>query len=74
MSENKSKLPDLNEITHAATKLFKDIGRSAKEIYQDYKNKRESTVEEAPKEKKSKTTATAAKKTKKAADKDDSKK
>jgi hypothetical protein len=37
---NKSKLPDLKEVTGMATKLFSDVKRSITEIVQDYKIKR----------------------------------
>lgn len=41
MSEQKSKMPDLNEIMGMAGKLFKDIKESVCEIVDDYKNKHE---------------------------------
>jgi len=39
---NKSKMPDLSEITHMAGKLFSDIKNSVTEIVDDYKTKRAS--------------------------------
>ncbi|MBS0357900.1 MAG: hypothetical protein JSS53_01315 [Proteobacteria bacterium] len=43
MSEEKksSKLPDLQELTGMASKLFKDVKSSLCQIYDDYKNKRD---------------------------------
>ena len=38
MSDLKSKLPDMNEITSMASKLFKDVKKSITEIISDYKN------------------------------------
>lgn len=40
MSDFKSKLPDLDELTSMTTKLFKGIKKSVDEIIQDYKHKR----------------------------------
>lgn len=37
MSDLKSKIPDLNEITSMAGKLFKDVKQSITEIIADYK-------------------------------------
>jgi hypothetical protein len=46
---NKSKLPDLKEVTGMATKLFSDVKRSITEIVQDYKVKRaESEAAQGP--------------------------
>lgn len=39
MSDFKSKLPDLNELTSMTAKLFKGIKTSVSEIIQDYKQK-----------------------------------
>ena len=39
MSDLKSKIPDLNEITSIAGKLFKDVKKSIAEIIADYKQK-----------------------------------
>lgn len=39
MSDLKSKIPDLNEITSMAGKLFKDVKKSIVEIIADYKEK-----------------------------------
>lgn len=36
----KSKIPDLNECTAMATKLFKDVKQSVSEIVKDYRGKR----------------------------------
>lgn len=41
MSDLKSKLPDLNEISAMATKLFKDVSTSICEIVDQYKEKRQ---------------------------------
>jgi hypothetical protein len=40
MSEKKSNLPDLNEITSMAGKLFKDVKNSVGEIIDTYKKNR----------------------------------
>lgn len=40
MSDFKSKMPDVNEITTMATKLFKDVRSSVGEIVEMYKQKR----------------------------------
>ncbi|KGP63197.1 hypothetical protein EP47_06890 [Legionella norrlandica] len=40
MSDFKSKLPDLNELTSMTAKLFRGIKDSVHEIIQDYKQKR----------------------------------
>ncbi|HAZ7574017.1 hypothetical protein OQJ02_04425 [Legionella sp. PATHC032] len=52
MSDFKSKLPDLNELTSMTAKLFKGIKNSVSEIIQDYKQKRAQPVstEEKPTE------------------------
>ncbi|AMP90439.1 hypothetical protein [Legionella pneumophila] len=52
MSDFKSKLPDLNELTSMTAKLFKGIKASVSEIIQDYKQKRAQPVstEEKPAE------------------------
>ncbi len=63
MDNKKSKLPELNEVANAATKIFKDLSRSVKEIYQDYKTKREEPAK-ADEQKKAKV-KTAKKPTKK---------
>ncbi|HAT8178730.1 TPA: hypothetical protein JA361_04485 [Legionella pneumophila] len=54
MSDFKSKLPDLNELTSMTAKLFKGIKTSVSEIIQDYKQKRAQPVgtEEKPTESK----------------------
>ncbi|HAT6977173.1 TPA: hypothetical protein F8R96_01195 [Legionella pneumophila] len=54
MSDFKSKLPDLNELTSMTAKLFKGIKASVSEIIQDYKQKRAQPVstEEKPAENK----------------------
>ncbi|AAU26942.1 TPA: hypothetical protein ACK8Z3_001364 [Legionella pneumophila] len=59
MSDFKSKLPDLNELTSMTAKLFKGIKTSVSEIIQDYKQKRaqpvsteEKTTENKPAESK----------------------
>lgn len=43
MSDQKSKLPDLNEIVGMANKLFKDLKVSVCEIVDEYKAKRAET-------------------------------
>ncbi|KTD47708.1 hypothetical protein [Legionella quateirensis] len=48
MSDFKSKLPDLKELSSMTSKLFKGIKNSVEEIIQDYKHKREH--QEAPAE------------------------
>lgn len=48
MSDLKSKLPDLNELSSIAGKLYKDIKTSVVEIIDDYK-KKHPDVAEAPK-------------------------
>jgi len=40
MSDLKSKLPDLEEITSIASKFFTDMKNSVSEIVDDYKKKR----------------------------------
>lgn len=50
MSDLKSKMPDLNEITSMAGKLFKDVKKSITEIIADYKtNHPTPEVKEEPK-------------------------
>jgi len=44
MSEQKSKLPDFNEITSMAGKLFKDVKKSVCEIVKDYQTKRKDSA------------------------------
>lgn len=44
MSDFKSKLPDLNELTSMTAKLFKGIKTSVSEIIQDYKQKEHSLL------------------------------
>lgn len=56
MSDLKSKLPDLNEITSITSKLFKDLKTSVSEIIDDYKARREPVK---PPEKKKTQTATS---------------
>lgn len=46
MSDFKSKLPDLKELTSMGEKLFKGLKSSVTEIIDDYKKKRESMAEE----------------------------
>lgn len=41
MSDSKSKMPDVNEISDMAKKLFNDVRSSVCEIIDDYKKKRE---------------------------------
>lgn len=41
MSDLKSKMPDLNELTSMAGKLFNDVKNSVSEIVDMYKHKRE---------------------------------
>ena len=61
MSDSKSKLPDLKEITSMAGKLFNDIKKSVNEIVADYK-KNHSNASGAPrKAAASKTKSTTAK-------------
>lgn len=53
MGDLKSKLPDLNELSAMANKLFKGIKSSIDEIVIDYKKKRAvQNVEEVKKEEK----------------------
>lgn len=56
MSDFKSKLPDLNELTSMTAKLFKGIKASVSEIIQDYKQKR--AQPEAAEEKKTESKST----------------
>jgi hypothetical protein len=44
MSDWKSKLPDMNEITSMSTKLFNSVKGTVSEIIDDYKKKRENEV------------------------------
>ena len=41
MSDSKLKMPDFNELTSMAAKLFKDLKTSVNEIIDNYKEKRE---------------------------------
>ena len=50
MSANKSNLPDFNELTAMASKLFKDLQSSVSQIVDEYKKKRESAPEPKPEE------------------------
>ena len=54
MSDLKSKLPDMNELSSIAGKLFNDIKKSVVEIIDEYKIKHpaepKETSEETPKE------------------------
>ena len=57
-SPKKSSLPDLEEISGVASKLFKDLKKSVTEIVSDYKSKREEQPKDkAPKKKPTKETA-----------------
>jgi hypothetical protein len=47
MSDFKSKIPDLNELTSMAGKLFAGVKTSVKEIINDYKKKRSEPMKEA---------------------------
>lgn len=58
MSDLKSKLPDLNEITTMATKLFKDVKSSVGEIIDTYKQKREFAESQTVHHTETKTTVT----------------
>lgn len=49
MSDFKSKLPDLKEVTGMLGKLFGDVKKSVVEIADEYKKKHADTTEEAPK-------------------------
>ncbi len=49
MSDLKSKLPDLNEISSIAGKFYKDIKKSVIEIIDDYKQKHPAEPAEAAK-------------------------
>lgn len=46
MSDFKSKLPDLKELSSMTSKLFKSIKTSVEEIIHDYKEKRAETTKE----------------------------
>lgn len=48
MSDFKSKMPDFNEISNMATKLFKDVKTSVSEIVDMYKEKRAHESTEVP--------------------------
>lgn len=65
MNDLKSKLPDLNEITTMATKLFKDVKCSVSEIIDTYKQKRECAESHTTHHKETKTTETTETKPKK---------
>jgi len=52
MSDFKSKLPDLNELTSMATKLYAGVKTSVQEIINDYKQKRSEPMKEPAKPKK----------------------
>ncbi|CZG50292.1 TPA: hypothetical protein JBC64_03400 [Legionella pneumophila subsp. pneumophila] len=60
MSDFKSKLPDLNELTSMTAKLFKGIKTSVSEIIQDYKQKRAQPVSTEEKTTENKTTESKA--------------
>ena len=47
MADLKSKLPDLNEVSSMAGKLFGDIKKSLTEIFDSYKKKHEDTCKDA---------------------------
>ena len=49
MSDLKSKLPDLQEVTGIVGKLFGDIKKSVLEIVKTYQEKHPSTQKKAPK-------------------------
>ncbi len=55
MSDLKSKLPDLKEISSMANKLFKSLKSTVEEIVHDYKEKRAEPAHEAPAKKETKT-------------------
>ncbi|WP_419420641.1 hypothetical protein ACNVED_04905 [Legionella sp. D16C41] len=57
MSDFKSKLPSLQELTHIASKLFKDVKNSVSEIIDEYKQKR--AAEEAAKPNDNESTVTS---------------
>lgn len=71
MSDLRSKLPDLKEISSIAGKLFKDLKTSINEIVSDYKKKREDTEEAGSSEKTGEKPAAKAKKQAKKAESDD---
>ncbi len=50
MSDLKSKLPDVSELTSMAGKLFKDVKTSVCEIIDSYKEKREHEASTKPAE------------------------
>lgn len=66
MSDKKSKLPDLSELSSMAGKLFKDVKSSVCEIIEDYKGKRagEASTEDSAPASKPEKKDTAAKATK----------
>ena len=49
MSDKKSSLPDINELSSMASKLFKDVKASVSEIICTYKNKRDHVPSDEPK-------------------------
>lgn len=61
MSDFKSKLPDLKELTAMTGKLYKGIKASVEEIIHDYKEKRSEPASEVKKEKAAKKESTAKK-------------
>ncbi len=48
MSDKKSSLPDINELSSMANKLFKDVKASVGEIIGTYKSKREHVPSDEP--------------------------
>lgn len=50
MADNKSKLPDLQEVAGMAGKFFSDLKHSVCEIIQDYKEKRKVSSSSEPQE------------------------
>lgn len=67
MADEKSKIPDVNEIASMAGKLFKDVKKSISEIIKDYKANRPADASSANSEK---STTKAAAKAEPASDKD----
>lgn len=61
MSDLKSKMPDLKEVTSIAGKFYKDMKTSVCEIIDDYKKKREEHAEVKKEEEKPKKPAAAKK-------------
>lgn len=49
MADQNSKIPNLDEITSMAGKLFTDIKTSVSEIVKDYKQKHDAVATDAPK-------------------------